>query len=55
MRRCLKTERAAVSAKARQIETDAAPICYASELIGADMDSERANRWLRNDSPALIV
>jgi hypothetical protein len=42
----LKAERAAVSAKARQIETDAAPIRYVAELIGADTDNERAIRWL---------
>jgi len=42
----LKAERAAVSAKGRQIETDAAPIRYVAELIGADADSERAIRWL---------
>jgi hypothetical protein len=35
-----------VSAKARQIETDTAPIRYVAELIGADTDSKRAIRWL---------
>ena len=30
----------------RQIETEAAPIRYVAELIGADTDSERAIRWL---------
>jgi hypothetical protein len=42
----LKAERAAVAAKGRQIETEAAPIRYVAELIGADTDSERAIRWL---------
>src|SRR5258707_1273983 len=42
----LKAERAALGAKGRQIETEAAPIRYVAELIGADADSERAIRWL---------
>jgi hypothetical protein len=42
----LKAERAALIAKGRQIETEAAPIRYVAELIGADTDSERAIRWL---------
>jgi hypothetical protein len=42
----LKTERASVAAKGRKIETDAAPIRYVAELVGADTDSERAIRWL---------
>ncbi len=42
----LKAERAALSAKGRQIETEAAPIRYVAELVGADTDSERAIRWL---------
>ncbi len=42
----LKTERAALSAKGRQIETNAALIRYLAELIGTDMDGERAIRWL---------
>src|SRR6266446_1670871 len=42
----LKAERATISAKGRQIETEAAPIRYVAELIGADTDSERAIRWL---------
>jgi MarR family len=42
----LKAERASVAAKGRQIETEAAPIRYVAELIGADTDSERAIRWL---------
>jgi hypothetical protein len=37
----LKTERASVAAKGRQMDTEAAPIRYA-----ADTDSERAIRWL---------
>lgn len=42
----LKAERAALGAKGRQIETEAAPIRYVAELLGADTDSERAIRWL---------
>jgi hypothetical protein len=42
----LKAERAALGAKGRQIETEAAPIRYVAELIGTDTDSERAIRWL---------
>jgi hypothetical protein len=42
----LKTERAALGAKGRQIETEAAPIRYVAELLGTDTDSERAIRWL---------
>jgi len=42
----LKAERASVAAMGRQIETEAAPIRYVAELIGADTDSERAIRWL---------
>jgi hypothetical protein len=42
----LKAERAALTAKGRQIETETAPIRYVAELIGADTDSERAIRWL---------
>src|SRR6202030_2310788 len=42
----LKAERAATAAKGRQIETEAAPIRYVAELLGADADSERAIRWL---------
>jgi hypothetical protein len=30
-----------VTAKGRQIETEAAPIRYVAELIGADTDSSR--------------
>jgi len=42
----LKAERASVAAKGRQAETEAAPIRYVAELVGANMDSERAIRWL---------
>jgi hypothetical protein len=42
----LKAERASLAAKGRQIETEAAPIRYVAELIGADTDSQRAIRWL---------
>jgi uncharacterized coiled-coil protein SlyX len=42
----LQAERAGVAAKGRQIETEAAPIRYVAELLGADTDSERAIRWL---------
>jgi len=41
-----KAERSALGAKGRQIETEAAPIRYVAELVGADTDSERAIRWL---------
>jgi len=42
----LKAERAAVGAKGRRIEIEAAPIRHVAELLGADADSERAIRWL---------
>jgi hypothetical protein len=42
----LKAERAALGAKGRQLETDAAPIRYVAEMLGVDSDSERAIRWL---------
>jgi hypothetical protein len=42
----LKAECASVAAKARQAETEAMPIRYVAELIGADTDSERAIQWL---------
>jgi hypothetical protein len=42
----LKAEHAALGAKSHQIETEAAPIRYVAELLGADADSERAIRWL---------
>jgi hypothetical protein len=35
-----------VAAKGRQIETEAAPIRYVAELVGADTDSEKAIRRL---------
>ena len=38
----LQTQRATVTAKGRQIETEAAPIRYVAGLVGADTDSERA-------------
>jgi hypothetical protein len=44
----LKAERASVAARARQAETEAAPIRYVAELlgVGVDTDSERTIRWL---------
>jgi hypothetical protein len=42
----LKTERAEIGAKGRQIEMEAAPIRYVTELVGAGQDNERAIRWL---------
>jgi len=42
----LKAERASLAARSRQIETEAAPIRYVAELVGAGTDSERAIRWL---------
>jgi hypothetical protein len=42
----LKAERASVAAKARQADTEAAPIRYVDELVGADTDAEQAIRWL---------
>jgi hypothetical protein len=41
-----KAKRAALGTKGRQMETEAAPIRYVAELVGADADSERAIRWL---------
>jgi hypothetical protein len=35
-----------LAAQSRRMETDAAPIRYVAELIGANTDSERAIRWL---------
>jgi len=35
-----------VAAQSRRMETEAAPIRYVAELVGADTDSERAIRWL---------
>jgi hypothetical protein len=42
----VKAERATVAARARQIETESAPIRYGAELLAADTDSERAIRSL---------
>jgi hypothetical protein len=42
----LKAERASLAAQSHRIETEAAPIRYVAELVGADTDSERAIRWL---------
>ena len=42
----LKTERVSLAAEGRQAETEAAPIRYVAELVGANMDSERVIRWL---------
>jgi hypothetical protein len=42
----LKIERASLAAQGRRIETEAAPIRYVAELVGADAGSERAIRWL---------
>src|SRR5262249_24209534 len=42
----LHTERAQVAAKERQAETEAAPIRYVAEMLGADTDSERTIPWL---------
>jgi hypothetical protein len=42
----LKAERAALGAKGRRIESEAAPIRYVAELVGSDADSEQAIRWL---------
>jgi hypothetical protein len=35
-----------VAAQGRRIETEAAPIRYVAELVGADADGEQAIRWL---------
>jgi hypothetical protein len=42
----LQAERAAIGAKGRQIDTEAAPIRYVAELVGEGRDDERAIRWL---------
>jgi hypothetical protein len=42
----IKADRASVAAQSRRIETEAAPIRYVAEVVGADADSERAIRWL---------
>jgi hypothetical protein len=41
-----KAERSSLYAKGRQIETEAAPIRYVAQLVGADADNEPAIRWL---------
>jgi hypothetical protein len=40
-----QAERASLAAQSRRIETEAAPIRYVAELVGADADSDRAIRW----------
>ena len=35
-----------MGARGRQIETEAAPIRYVAELLGADDNGEKAIRWL---------
>jgi hypothetical protein len=42
----LKTECLSLATESRRIETEAAPVRYVAELIGANTDSERAIRWL---------
>jgi uncharacterized tellurite resistance protein B-like protein len=42
----LQAERASVAARGRQMEVESAPIRYVAELLGVDVDSERAIRWL---------
>jgi hypothetical protein len=42
----LKAQRAGISARARQMETESAPIRYVAEFLGLDTDSEKAIRWL---------
>jgi hypothetical protein len=39
-------QRASVAAAARQVVVEAAPICYVAEVLGTDINSERAIRWL---------
>jgi hypothetical protein len=53
----LKVERAHVAAQGRRMETEAAPIVYVAELVGAGSDSERAIRWLILccDPPAIAL
>jgi|SRR5262249_51773145 len=54
-------EKLAASAQSRRIETEAAPVRYVAELVGADTDSERAIRWLIAlmvlccDPPAIVL
>jgi hypothetical protein len=42
----LKTERAQVASQGHQAATEAAPIVYVAQMLGAGDDSERAIRWL---------
>jgi hypothetical protein len=42
----LKAEPTALGAKGKQVESKAAPIMYAAEVIGIGADPERAIRWL---------
>jgi ribosomal protein L32 len=42
----LKAERASLAAKGRQVETEAAPIRYVADLVGAETNNEWALRWL---------
>jgi hypothetical protein len=42
----LQAERAGVAARGRQVESEAAPVRYVAELVGAGHDGERAIRWL---------
>jgi hypothetical protein len=42
----LEAERTSLAARGRQAETEATPIRYVAELVGANTDSERAIRWL---------
>jgi hypothetical protein len=48
----LKTERASLAVQSRQIETEAAPIRYVAEFVGADTDNERAIFCSSGDMPA---
>jgi hypothetical protein len=50
----LKTERASVAPKGRQVDTEAAPVKYVAELIGTDTDSERAIRWADRPHGAVL-
>jgi hypothetical protein len=42
----LEPERDTLGANGRQIEAEAAPICYVAKGVGANTDSEWAIRWL---------
>jgi NOL1/NOP2/fmu family ribosome biogenesis protein len=46
----LKTERASVAARGRQVEVEAAPIRYAAELFGISGDDESNSALTFNDS-----